>query len=665
MALSIVLLSIGVPSAAAGTYLLMLAVAGFLDRRSSSAPASVTPDSAAPQLAIVVPARDAEALIGRCVASLRAQSYPRDRFRVVVVADNCSDKTAAVARTAAAEVLERSNEEATGRGHALRWAMSQLLAEASPPDAIVVVNADSIAHRDLLTHLGAALAAGADAAQAEYAILDGRASTRSRLAAAGFVLSHRVRQRGRASLGMPAFLDGSGMVLSRGLLTEMPWNAFSSVEDLEFSVNLRLAGFRPRYVPAAQVSGPVPGGYPGLRGQRRRPDDGRWHVVRSRLAPLLRPALRGDRRLVDAAIDLAVPPLGLLSLATVTGGAITAVAVVLHRAAAWSLSPWLLALAAIIAFVLLGLVSAGALATASPALLGSSRFAAWVGHSHARRPGGSDPPPIEAADRSGHGARLEAAGRVEVAGVPIDRVDMTGAVERLRYALVHRRQIQVAAVNTDLLIQAQSHLGLRRVLASCDLNLPDAGPVVWLSRVLGRRLPERVATVDLVPKLVAEAASRGAAVYLVGAEGGSVEAAAAHLSREWPGLRVAGWHPGPRAGLAGDLDDRSDEIVESIRSSDAQVLLVALGDPEQELWIARHRERLGGVSVAVGVGCVFDLWAGGVRRSPAWAERAGLEWLFDALAEPHHRVVRHVKAGAWLLLLTAAALRQRWRRAGA
>src|SRR5262249_50696064 len=135
------------------------------------------------------------------------------------------------------------------------------LAEATPPDAVVVVDADSVADRELLAQLTTALAAGADVAQAEYLVLADSASTRSRLVAAAFLLFHRVRFGGRATLGMPANLVGNGMLFSRRLLETLPWNAFTGVEDLEYSVQLRLAGFRPRYVPLARVEGPVPHGY--------------------------------------------------------------------------------------------------------------------------------------------------------------------------------------------------------------------------------------------------------------------------------------------------------------------------------------------------------------------------------------------------------------------
>src|SRR5947207_2040410 len=239
---SIVAAAAGAPVAAAAVYLLLLAVASLRRPPASPRPAEL------PRLAVLVPAHDEEQLIDRCVASLRAQSYPADRFRVVVIADNCGDGTARLATAGGAEVLERRDDRALGKGYALRWAMDLVLGGTAGevPDGIVVVDADSVADRDLLLHLGAALAAGSDVCQAEYLVLADGASTRGRLVAAAFLLFHRVRFGGRAALGLPASLVGNGMLFSRRLLEAVPWSAFTGVEDLEYTLDLRLAGFRPR-----------------------------------------------------------------------------------------------------------------------------------------------------------------------------------------------------------------------------------------------------------------------------------------------------------------------------------------------------------------------------------------------------------------------------------
>ena len=246
--------------------------------------------------------------------------------------------------------------------------------------------------------------------------------------------------------------------------------------------------------------------------------------------------------------------------------------------------------------------------------------------------------------------------RLEIASVPIDPVDMDQAMRRLGHAMAHGGQVQVATVNMDFLVRAQRSGDLREVLGRTELNVADGMPVVWLSRLVGRPVPGRVAGADMAPLLVAEAAAQGAGVFLLGGEHGVAEEAAGRLRRQHPGLRAVHWHEPPRARLE-DMDN--ERLVQLIADSGAELLLVAFGNPKQELWIDRFRHRLPGVAVAVGVGCVFDLWAARVHRAPTWMQRAGLEWFHRRAAEPRRLAGRHAAGMAWLALLAGRALFQR------
>jgi 1,2-diacylglycerol 3-beta-glucosyltransferase len=344
----------GTLAAAAGLYLLVLAVAAFAYRDPKS---GIDPTS---RLVVLVPAHNEADLIQPCVASLRAQEYPADRFRIVVIADNCTDETAMLASAAGAEVLVREAPEAWGKGHALRWAMDRLMAEPESPDAFVVVDGDSVAESGLLSGLVNHLERGAEAVQAQYLVLDDE-SPRVQLRSVAFLLFHRVRFAGRAVLHLPCPLAGNGMLFRRQLLERHPWDAFTGAEDLEYSLTLRRAGVRPVFAGSAILRGPVPASSHSAQVQRERWEGGRLHVMRSTL-----PKLGGDivfrRRfgLWDAAVDLAVPPLGLLAAGTLTG----TVAVL----ALWGsgllplglLTPWLIAMASIVGFVTLGLRAARA-----------------------------------------------------------------------------------------------------------------------------------------------------------------------------------------------------------------------------------------------------------------------------------------------------------------
>ena len=352
---SAAIICFGTLAAAAGVYLLILAIAAFAYRESQ---VRAEPTS---RLVVLVPAHNEQDLIGRCIASLKSQDYRLDRFRTFVIADNCTDETEALARAAGADVLVRDVPEARGKGQALRWAMDQLVTSAVPPDAFVVVDADSVADRGLLRGLASHLESGAEAVQAEYLVLADEASPRVQLRAVAFLLFHRVRFAGRAALHLPCSLVGNGMLLSRTMIERHPWNAFSGAEDLEYSVTLRVGGVRPVFAGSALVRGPVPASRRSAQVQRERWEGGRLYVARTALPRLLR-AIVIDRRVsvVDAAVDLVVPPLGLLA-----AGVLAGVVLVLGLWGAgfvslWILTPWLIALAAIAGFVTVGLRSAKA-----------------------------------------------------------------------------------------------------------------------------------------------------------------------------------------------------------------------------------------------------------------------------------------------------------------
>ena len=344
----------GVLAACAGIYLVLLAFASFVRRPLEAAP----PRS---RIAVLVPAHDEAALVGRCVASLREQSYPGELYDIVVIADNCTDDTATRAAAAGATVMVRTAPDARGKGPALRWAMDRMLERDPDLAALAVVDADSVADPGLLGALVARLEQGAPVVQAEYLGRDEDGSIRSELRAAAFLLFHRVRFGGRATLGLPCHLVGNGMLFSREVLVDHPWDAFTSAEDLEYSVDLRLAGVEPVYAGDARLAAPVVGRGRAAQVQRLRWEGGRFHVVRTRL-PLLLAAVVVHRRwsLLDAAVDLAVPPLGLLAAGSVLGATLGVILFAAGVAPWWAVGPWLVALAAVPTFVVVGLAAARA-----------------------------------------------------------------------------------------------------------------------------------------------------------------------------------------------------------------------------------------------------------------------------------------------------------------
>jgi len=268
---------------------------------------------------VVVPAHDEEATIAETVRSLLGLAYPRSLYRVLVVADNCSDRTAEVAAQAGAQVLVRHDPAHRGKGHALAYAFEHVLADGFA-EAVVVVDADTVADPGLLSAFGARFAAGAGAVQARYGVRNPDASWRTGLMALALGLFHVERSMARERLGLSCGLRGNGMGFTCDLLRQVPHRACSIVEDVEYGMTLGRAGHRVHYVSEARVLGEMPASASAARSQRRRWEGGRFALARTQVPALLRQAIaRRDPVLLDLAMELMVPPLAYLATACLAG----------------------------------------------------------------------------------------------------------------------------------------------------------------------------------------------------------------------------------------------------------------------------------------------------------------------------------------------------------
>jgi cellulose synthase/poly-beta-1,6-N-acetylglucosamine synthase-like glycosyltransferase len=366
--IDVVLTVLALPVLAASLYLAMLAV---LARR----PLTPQTSTSAPRIDIIVPAHDEEGEIQQTVESLLAVEYPRDRFRVIVVADNCSDRTADVASAAGAAVLVRRDPDRRGKGYALAYAVQRSLA-SDLCDAVVVVDADTIVSKNLLTAFAARFERGAVVVQADYGVRNPSSSWRTRLMTIALAAFHGVRSGARERLGLSCGLRGNGMGFSTAVLREHPPGAFSIVEDLEYGLQLGHAGVRVEYVAEAIVRGYMAVTEEASRSQRRRWERGRSALVREHVPKLLREAWRArDRRRLDMAIDLLVPPLGqLLTIAVVGLAASVALAAVGVFVAAWL---WAASVAGIVLYVLRGWAFSGVGPTGLLDLMWAPVYVVW------------------------------------------------------------------------------------------------------------------------------------------------------------------------------------------------------------------------------------------------------------------------------------------------
>ena len=211
------------------------AVVATLQRWVGAAPGV---DALSATFAILIPAHNEQSDIGRLLASLAALDYPRERHTVCVIADNCTDQTAQIARAAGARVYEREDATKRGKGYALAWIFGQLAGEGLTFDAYTVLDADSVVDPDFLRALARGLATGAPALQASNAVLNVSESPSTALRWLALTLMNHVRPLGRNRLGGSSTLTGNGMCLTHSLLQRHPWQAYGLAEDYQYYLTL-------------------------------------------------------------------------------------------------------------------------------------------------------------------------------------------------------------------------------------------------------------------------------------------------------------------------------------------------------------------------------------------------------------------------------------------
>lgn len=213
-------------------------------------------------------------------------------------------------------------------------------------------------------------------------------------------------------------------------------------------------------------------------------------------------------------------------------------------------------------------------------------------------------------------------------GVPVHALSMRETLATVEAWLTDgQRPRLLVTLNPEMLMRARVDAAFWQLLQHTDLNVPDGIGLVWAMRRRGVAVPERVAGSDLFEVLCARAAQRGWRPYLLGAAPGVAEKAAAVLCARYPGLQVAGCYAGSPA------PEEEEAIVARIRESGADILFLAYGSPQQELWLGRNLARTG-ARLGIGVGGAFNFVAGVTPRAPLWMRRAGLEWLHRLLHQP-------------------------------
>ena len=219
--------------------------------------------------------------------------------------------------------------------------------------------------------------------------------------------------------------------------------------------------------------------------------------------------------------------------------------------------------------------------------------------------------------------------RVRFGGIWVDSLTAEAALDEMERLVQRGQGGYVFTPNVDHVVLAERIPAYRDAYAGASLSLVDGQPLVWSSRLLGARLPEKISGSDIILPVLRRAGARRYRVYFLGGRAGAAAAVAARASREL-GVEVVGVEA-PRVGLEPTAED--DAIVERVRAARPHILFLALGSPKAELWIHRTFTRIR-PTLTLSIGAGLDFLAGQVRRAPRWMSRAGLEWLFRLALEP-------------------------------
>jgi 1,2-diacylglycerol 3-beta-glucosyltransferase len=364
------LLLLALPAAVACLYLL---VQTLMSGRLPTAP----PSARRLRFDVVVPAHNEAAVISNTIANLRRLDWPTDRYRILVIADNCTDATAALAGTAGATVLERFDPALRGKGYALLAGFKRS-SEDAWADAVAVVDADAEVSCNLLEAFAARIEHGAHAVQAHYGVLNPGGSWRTRLLTVAMAAYHVVRSRARERQHVSCGVRGNGWCVTHQLLREVKYGAFSLAEDIEYGIALGLAGFRVHYAGEAEASQDMTATPQAARKQRQRWEHGRFQLIRARTLPLLWAALRRRNPVcLDLALDLLVLPLTYVAVGV---GSLLVAALL----AAWwhpGFMPWVWfsvgCALVLVAYILRGWQLSGTGARGLLDLLGAPAFVVW------------------------------------------------------------------------------------------------------------------------------------------------------------------------------------------------------------------------------------------------------------------------------------------------
>jgi len=239
--------------------------------------------------------------------------------------------------------------------------------------------------------------------------------------------------------------------------------------------------------------------------------------------------------------------------------------------------------------------------------------------------------------------------RVRLLGVDVFALRMDTVLDIANEHIANRERLLIGVVNVAKIVNMRKNRELRASLEEADLVLVDGWPIVWLSRMLGNPLPERLAGIDIMYELLKQAHSNRYRVYFLGAEYSVLHRAIRTVQEDYPGIQIAGFRDGYFA------ENQERDVAESIEKSQPDILFVGISSPKKENFLRKWRNFMN-VPVCHGVGGSFDILAGATKRAPFWIQKYGLEWLFRLMQEPRRMWKRYLVTNIIFIKLSLEAI---------
>ncbi|MGG7058131.1 WecB/TagA/CpsF family glycosyltransferase [Clostridium tertium] len=229
--------------------------------------------------------------------------------------------------------------------------------------------------------------------------------------------------------------------------------------------------------------------------------------------------------------------------------------------------------------------------------------------------------------------------RINFLNTEIDNLTMDEAVKEIEKLVISRKPSYVVTPNVDHIVKLEEDSEFKEVYENANLILTDGMPLVWISKLMGSSIKEKVSGSDLFPKVCEMSAKKGYKVFLLGAADGVAEKAAKNLKNKYCGLKIVGTYS-PSYGFETNKNEIS-YIVELINKKKPDILAVGLGAPKQEKFIHKYKNRLN-VPVSLAIGASIDFEAGNIKRAPKWMQNIGLEWFYRLCKEPKRMFKRYI-----------------------